>query len=133
MLSEIKKTIEKSKIVFKDCVVKNGAIVAANTDLDYYPREANNYRWVWPRDAAFVCLACDLLKMREIPERYFSWLSERPQDFKRDSLLYTNYATNGRFGSMGKIFQPDQTGITLFAIYFHFQENLPSVFAVKRH
>jgi len=127
----IKKTIRKSRQVIKDCSRENGAIVAANTDLPYYPREANNYRWVWPRDAAFVCVAADILKMREIPENYFKWLLERPQDFKRDSLLYANYSTNGRFGSMGKVFQPDQMGETLFSIYFHYQNDLKKALKFK--
>lgn len=129
--SEIKKLIETSKLVIKDCALENGAIVAANTDHLYYPREAGNYRWVWPRDAAFICLAAKILSFKKIPEKYFSWLLERPQDFKRNSLLYANYATNGRFGSMGKIFQPDQMGVTLLAIHFFYQDNLKKALKFK--
>lgn len=131
MLLEIKKAIKKSRLVIKDCALENGAIVAANTDHNYYPREAANYRWVWPRDAAFICVAADILNLKKIPEKYFSWLLERPQDFKRDSLLYANYTTNGRFGSMGKIFQPDQIGETLWAIYFHFKNDLKKALKFK--
>ncbi|MCX7779224.1 MAG: hypothetical protein N2259_03230 [Patescibacteria group bacterium] len=131
MFKEIKKLIAKSKLVIKDCALENGAIVAANTDHDYYPREAANYRWVWPRDAAFICRAADILGLKEIPEKYFRWLLDRPQDFKKDSLLYTNYATNGRFGSMGKIFQPDQMGESLWAIYSHFKNDLSKALKFK--
>lgn len=127
----IKKTIERSKLVIKDCALENGAIVAANSDHKYYPREASNYRWVWPRDAAFICLAADILGMRKIPENYFHWLNTRPQDFKKDQLLYGNYATNGRFGSMGKIFQPDQIGGTLWAIYRHFEKDTETAVKFK--
>lgn len=117
---KIKKMIRRAKEVIKDCVLENGAIVAANSDKPYYPREAFNYRWVWPRDACFTCLAGEILKM-EIQEPFFKWLEERPRDFKREKLLFANYSTNGQFGSMGKAFQPDQMGITLYTIHHYYK------------
>lgn len=114
--SFVQKFLKISKQVIRDCALDNGAIVAANTDKDYYPRRGANYRWVWPRDAAFVCLAADILKMPKIWQKYFQWLLEKPQDFKKDGLLYANYATNGRFGSMGRSFEVDQIGTTLWVI-----------------
>lgn len=113
----VQKLIKISKEIIKDSALENGAIVAANTDKIYYPRRGANYRWVWPRDAAFVCLAAYYLKIPSVYKNFFQWLLERPQDFKREGLLYANYATNGRFGSMGKIFEPDQMGTILWAIY----------------
>jgi len=119
----IQKLIKISKGIIKDSSVENGAIVAANTDKIYYPRRGANYRWVWPRDAAFVCLAAHYLKTPSIYRKFFQWLLERPQDFKQEGLIYANYATNGRFGSMGKIFEPDQMGTTLWVIYQIFSQN----------
>jgi len=121
--SQIKQLIKTSKEVIKDCTLENGAIVAANIDKPYVPREAANYRWVWPRDASFVCVAADILKI-PIQEPFFSWLEKFPQDFQRSKILYANYATNGRIGSMGRVFQPDQVGEILWAIHWHFQKDL---------
>ena len=121
--NKIQKLIKMSREVIKDCALENGAIVAANTDKPYVPREASNYRWVWPRDAAFTCVAADILNI-PIQKPFFRWLDEVPQDFKRDQLLYANYATNGRKGSMGGIFEPDQMGQVLWSIYHHFQKDL---------
>lgn len=120
---KIKRFVQTSKEVIKDCALENGAIVAANIDKPYVHREAANYRWVWPRDAAFVCVAADILKI-PIQEPFFHWLVKFPQDFARKKILYANYATNGRIGSMGSSFQPDQAGAVLWAIHYHFQKDL---------
>ncbi len=130
MHKKVKKLIRLSKKVIKDASLENGAIVAANTDKTYYSREAANYRWVWPRDSAFICVAADILKI-PIQEPFFNWLYKRPQDFKKYKCLYANYATNGRFGSMGSAFQPDQAGTILWAIYYHYKNNLKNALKFK--
>ncbi|PIP17492.1 MAG: hypothetical protein COX43_04025 [Parcubacteria group bacterium CG23_combo_of_CG06-09_8_20_14_all_35_9] len=127
---KVQKLIKTSREVIKDSALGNGAIVAANTDKPYYPREASNYRWVWPRDASFICVAADYLDI-PIQRPFFKWLYEKPVDFKREKLLYTNYATNGRIGSMGKAIQIDQMGTVLWAIYFHYKENLKEALEFK--
>ncbi len=107
--------IASSRDVIRDAVLDNGAIVAANTDKPYYPREAADYRFVWPRDACFTALAAAKLGLPAI-ERFLRWLTDKPEDFKKDHLLYSNYSTNGRIGSMGRMFQPDQMGTVLWTI-----------------
>lgn len=108
--------IAASRDVIRDAALENGAIVAANTDKQYFPREAGNYRFVWPRDASFAALAGERLGL-PIADRFFRWLTERPEDFAKDRLLFSNYSTNGRVGSMGHMFQPDQMGTVLWAIH----------------
>jgi len=130
MRKDIKQLIETSKEVIRDCALENGAIVAANIDKSYVNREAANYRWVWPRDAAFVCVAADILDM-PIQEPFFSWLDYAPQDFQRKKILYANFATNGRLGSMGRSFQPDQAGEVLWAIHWHFKKDLTQALKYK--
>jgi len=120
---QIQKLIETSREVIRDAALENGAIVATNTDKAYYPREAANYRWVWPRDASFICVAADILNI-PIQESFFDWLYRRPKDFKKDKLLFANYSTNGQFGSMGRLLQIDQAGSVLWAIHEHFKDDL---------
>ncbi len=120
--AKIKKLIQRSKEVIGDCVLENGAIVAANTDKDYYPRQAENYRFVWPRDAAYICVAAQYLKM-DIQENFFTWLYEKPEDFQKEKLLFQRYSTNGRRSFKGDQFQPDQAGAMLWAIYSYFMHS----------
>lgn len=127
---KIQQLIKTSREVIKDCALENGAIVAANIDKPYVHREAANYRWVWPRDAAFVCVAADILNI-PIQKPFFRWLDKYPQDFVRRKILYANYATNGRIGSMGITFQPDQVGVILWAIHTHFKKDLKKALEFK--
>jgi GH15 family glucan-1,4-alpha-glucosidase len=109
--------IESTKRVIKDAAVENGAIVAANTDKKYYPRDVSSYRCVWIRDASFTCVAADMLDI-EIQEDFFQWCLERADGFDRDGVFYQKYHTNG--AKAGDQFQPDQTGILLWAIWHHY-------------
>lgn len=110
----LQELLATSREVIRDCALENGAVVAANTDKPYTPREAANYRAVWPRDAAFVCVAAKRLGMREIGERFLRWLDERPEGFRKERLLYQKYAPNGR--KDGGQFQVDQMGTLLWFI-----------------
>ena len=125
MTKKIKQLVNSSKQVLQDCALENGGIVAANITKNYYSRNSSNYFYVWPRDASYICVAADVLKMN-IQEPFFDWLTERPEDFKKEGLLFQQYAANGRI--FGRQFQPDQAGSVLWAIYHHFKNDLSKVY-----
>lgn len=138
----IQKLIEVSKEVIADGSLENGAIVAANSDKALYPSTVQDYRYVWIRDAAYVCMAADLLGLRDIPVKFFDWCLHRAEDFRETSLFYNAYNVNGTLhGTIlpphdvklsrsmsdrcihlipsGTQFQPDQGGSLLVAIAHH--------------
>lgn len=115
MTTKTKNLITKSKEIILDSVLENGAIVAANPDKSYYPKRARDYHYVWPRDAAFICYAAQLLNIRNIQEPFFAWLEDRPEDFKKEGRLFANYSVNGPIKI--RQFQPDQAGAMLWTIY----------------
>jgi glucoamylase len=139
---KIKDLIKVSKEVIADGSLENGAIVAANSDKAIYPATSQDYRYVWIRDAAYVCMAADLLKLREIPEKFFNWCLNRVEDFKETGFFSNAYNVNGTIhGTLvppeqpkvpkhlrdscinlihcGTQFQPDQSGSLLIAIEHH--------------
>jgi GH15 family glucan-1,4-alpha-glucosidase len=139
---KIKELIKVSKEVIEDGSLENGAIVAANSDKSIYPAATQDYRYVWVRDAAYVCMAADLLKLRDIPERFFDWCLNRAEDFKKTNFFSNAYNINGTIhGTLispneprvprylrescidlihfGTQFQPDQSGSLLIAIDHH--------------
>ncbi|MFH1207669.1 MAG: glycoside hydrolase family 15 protein [Patescibacteria group bacterium] len=120
---KIQKILATSREVIRDCSLENGAIVAANTDEPYTPKEGSDYRYVWIRDAAFICVAAEILQL-PVQEKFFAWVTERPEDFEITKLLYSNYSTNGRIATMGKQFQADQTGTLLWAIHHFYEKDL---------
>jgi len=128
MNQNINLILERSRQVIGDVALENGAIVAANTDKTYYPRSAANYHFVWPRDAAFVCVAAQELNLK-IQEPFFKWLDERPEDFKKEGLIFQNYSTNGR--AYWRQFQPDQAGTMLWAIWEYYKDDPIKALGVK--
>jgi len=139
---KIKELIKVSKEVITDGSLENGAIVAANSDKAIYPATTQDYRYVWIRDAAYVCMAADLLRLREIPQRFFEWCFNRAEDFKEMGFFSNAYNVNGTIhGTLippgeprvprylrescinlihcGTQYQPDQSGSLLIAIAHH--------------
>ena len=57
MKKQILRLLKASEEVIKDCSFPNGAIVAVNSTKPYFPKEANYYKFVWPRDAMYLCNA----------------------------------------------------------------------------
>jgi len=142
---EIEKILEKSKEVFRNCSLSNGAIIAADVNNPIYPKDAKWYGYVWLRDASFVCYACDLLKMYEISEKFLKWCLDYAEGL-REGIFAHKYFPNGRIAGdfdLGlderelksekkKIiknylktkvfyiqFQSDQLGTLLWSIYEH--------------
>jgi GH15 family glucan-1,4-alpha-glucosidase len=116
------KLIATSVKVFEDCLLPNGALVAAPTHQPYYPKEASNYLYVWPgRDSGFS-LAAMLLVGKDYYEPVLRWIWERAEDFQssadssHEGILFRNYFVNGRIYL--HYFQPDQNGTLLWSIGF---------------
>jgi len=140
--AEIKKLIRVSTEVIKDCSLENGAIIAADSDKSVYPAAVQDYRYVWIRDASYICIAADILGLRDIPERFFDWCLSRAEGFRETGLFHNAYSVNGaihgtliapadvkvpqkvsdRYAHLihhGTQFQPDQGGTLLVAMGHH--------------
>ena len=115
MEDKVNKLIRLSREVFNDCFLENGAIIAANTDKEYYPKSVNNYRFVWPRDAAFALYAANILGI-DFYEKFAKWLLSRAEGFNETGLLWQRYATNGAKDQFfGYQYQADQAGALLWS------------------
>ncbi len=122
--SQVEQLTESTKTVLQDCALENGAIVAGNSDLPYYPETAVNYRYVWPRDAAFTIYAADVLGFSpDTKVNFVQWLLERAEGFSESGTIIKRYGTNGRHDlGYGQAYQPDQAGAMLWALHDTSQE-----------
>ena len=124
--SRVGELLESSREVIQDCILPNGAIVAANSDHNVYPSTALNYRYCWPRDGAFVLYAGHLLNLPlDNDIRHAKWLLERAEGFSLDGSIIKRYTTNGRhdFGT-GHEYQPDQAAALLWSFDDSTQESV---------
>ena len=93
-IEKIEKIIDRSKEVFKRVSLENGAIVAADSSSPIYPKGSPNYFYVWPADAAHICIASDILGLHDIPEKFFNWLLTRAEKIE-DGWVFQRYDPNG--------------------------------------
>lgn len=115
-MADVDTLIDSSREVLKDAAIENGAIVAANSDKGYYPKNVANYRFVWPRDAGFTLYAADILGFEDMESEFFDWLYERAEGFQQSGIIYHRYSTNGpRDTDFGHQYQPDQAAALLWA------------------
>jgi glucoamylase len=119
--NKINKLIEVTIRLIEDCSLENGAILAANSTKNNYPKDAKNYFYVWPRDASFACIVSDILGIQHVQENFFRWCLTRAEGFKKNGLFYEKYYPNGLKALAN--FQPDQTGLVLLAIWYHYKNN----------
>ncbi|MCD6229905.1 MAG: glycoside hydrolase family 15 protein [Candidatus Diapherotrites archaeon] len=116
---KIKELLKTSKQVIQDCSLPNGAIIAANSTKPYAPKEAKYYKFVWPRDAMYTCMAADILGIN-IAEKFFKWCM-KAEGWQKTGLFYEKYFINGKKALHH--FQPDQTGSVLMAVFEHCKNN----------
>lgn len=112
--------IQSSEKVFLDSSLPNGAIVAAPSHKEYYPKEAKDYFYVWPRDGAFICIAAKLIGVTQIIEPFFHWCT-RAEGWQETGLFYKKYTVDGKKARTE--FQPDQNGTVLIALHDYCNNN----------
>jgi glucoamylase len=122
-MEKYERVFEQSKKVILDCSLENGSIVAANATKKYYPATAKNYFYVWPRDASYACIASDIIGINDVQENFFNWCLNYAEGFNTTGLFFEKYHPNGLKALLR--FQPDQTGIFLFAVWHHLNRNPP--------
>lgn len=123
--SDIAQFVQTSRRVFRDCVLPNGAIIAARPDLPAYPSTVQDYGFVWVRDAAFVCVAAHLAGIHDIQEPFFRWVWERAEGVQRSGMIVSMYYPNGlRAGILTegrRVVHPDRN---LFAQIVHLRSEV---------
>ncbi|HKZ45323.1 MAG TPA: glycoside hydrolase family 15 protein [archaeon] len=148
MEKKIRRIYKKSIEVLKKCSLENGAIISADVSNPYYPKNVQEYDYVWPRDAAYTCVVCDLIGLKKIPRRFFEWCWERSELFKEKGFFLGN-KFNPQGGVTGELvgykyvkrlppelkkvftflnirgseFQPDETGSLLWAMWHNSKSN----------
>ncbi|GEM_PF-388631 len=132
---KIRRLTERSKEIFRDCLLPNNCLVAAPSHMPYYPAFSKSYLYCWAgRDLGYNVTGALYLGI-DVFEEVLNWIWERSEGYKdlpdkeKEGLLFRNYYPNGRI--KGTEFQPDQTGTLLWAIYEYQKNNKLSPVAEK--
>lgn len=115
------KLVSTTEEIFEDCVLPNGAIVGAPSHMDYYPKDAKSYMYVWPgRDVGFAIAGMSLIG-HDVAKPHLNWILDRAESFltgnsknKTKGLLYRSYYPNGLIRE--NQFQVDQGATLIWGI-----------------
>lgn len=114
MRAEIDRLVEVSVRVYHDCLLPNGCLVAAPSQMPYYPRDAKSYLYCWPgRDLGFAVAGMETLGYN-VREPLLGWILDKAEGFRETGLIYEEYHPNGP--RKGPEWQPDQAGTLLWAL-----------------
>ncbi len=105
----------------------NGGGIIASSDTDMLHHGRDTYSYVWPRDAALIAHALDVVGYGDVAERYFSFITKR---IERGGYLLHKYRPDGFLGSSwhpwmigGKPalpIQEDETALTVLMLWQHY-------------
>lgn len=110
----IDRLVESSVRVYHDCLLPNGCLVAAPSQMPYYPPMAKSYLYCWPgRDLGFSIVGMESLG-HQVREPLLRWILDTAEGFRETGLIYEEYHPNGP--RKGPEWQPDQAGTLLWAL-----------------
>ncbi len=121
---------KKSLLVIRAHTDNRGGIIASgDSDLLKYGRDT--YSYVWPRDAAYCIMALDKAGDSTVARRFFEFANEilTPVGFfmhkyRSDQSLGSSWHPWIKAGHIQYPIQEDETAVTLFALWQHYQLSL---------
>ena len=106
-----------------------GIIASPEIDEDF--TKCGRYSYCWPRDAAFITRAMDILKMEKETEKFYKIFCKMTQS--KNGMWEQRFFSDGRLAPCWG-YQIDETASVIYGVYTHYQytknfkflkENLP--------
>jgi glucoamylase len=134
---------KKSLLILRTNIDGSGAIIAGNdSDIQHFARDT--YSYMWPRDGALAAYALDLAGYLGVTRHFFDFCISIINKGKESSGYFLHkYNPDGSLGSSWhpwvnhheKILpiQEDETGLVLWALWFHFDKFRDVEFAARQY
>ena len=141
--SRIVELYKKSLLILRTNIDQNGAILAGNdSDILHFARDT--YSYMWPRDGALTAYALDMAGYVGVTRRFFDFcLSIISKGKESAGYFLHKYNPDGSLGSSWhpwvnhheKILpiQEDETGLVLWALWFHYDKFRDIEFAAGQY
>ncbi|MEW6242836.1 MAG: glycoside hydrolase family 15 protein [Bacillota bacterium] len=124
--AEIKESFATSLLVTRSQIDAGGAILAS-TDMESLDFGRDHYGYVWPRDAALICLALDRAAYPHTTRKYFRFST---RVLAPEGYMWHRYHPDGSLGSSWHPWyqdgenqlpiQEDETALCLYALGEHY-------------
>ena len=134
---------KKSLLILRTNIDQNGAILAGNdSDILHFARDT--YSYMWPRDGALTAYALDMAGYLGVTRRFFDFCLAIINKGKESAGYFLHkYNPDGSLGSSWhpwvnhheKILpiQEDETGLVLWALWFHYDKFRDIEFAARQY
>jgi len=115
---KIKKIYNRSILLFPLLINEKTGGISAGIEVDENKTKCGRYSYCWPRDAAFITEAFDIISMKEYSEKFYSEFCKNTQ--------YENGMWEQRFYTDGNLapswgYQIDETASVVFGAYSHYE------------
>jgi GH15 family glucan-1,4-alpha-glucosidase len=140
---QIVELYKKSLLILRTNIDQNGAILAGNdSDILHFARDT--YSYMWPRDGALTAYALDMAGYVGVTRRFFDFCLAIISKGKESAGYFLHkYNPDGSLGSSWhpwvnqheKILpiQEDETGLVLWALWFHYDKFRDIEFAAGQY
>lgn len=96
---------------------KTGGIIAA-VEVDEQRQKCGRYSYCWPRDAAFITEALDILKMGKEVEKFYKTFCKNTQS--SNGMWEQRFYTDGTLAPCWG-YQIDETASVIYGVYKHYE------------
>ena len=92
--------------------------ISAGIEVDEYKTKCGRYSYCWPRDAAFITQAFDIVGMEKESEKFYTSFCKKTQS--KNGMWEQRFYTDGHLApSWG--YQIDETASVVYGVYDHFK------------
>lgn len=122
---EIKSIYTRSILLFALLINEKTGGISAGIEIDENKTKCGRYSYCWPRDAAFITEAFDVVGMKEYADKFYSEFCKNTQ--------YDNGMWEQRFYTDGNLapswgYQIDETASVVFGAYAHYKTTKDKMF-----
>ena len=97
---------------------ETGGILAA-AEIDENFTKCGRYAYCWPRDAAYITRAMDILKMEDETEKFYKVFCKNAQS--KNGMWEQRFFTDGKLAPCWG-YQIDETASVIYGVYAHFEK-----------
>lgn len=108
----------RSILLFPLLTNYNTGGIIASPEIDEDFTKCGRYAYCWPRDAAFITRAMDILKMEKETEKFYKSFCKMTQS--KNGMWEQRFFSDGRLAPCWG-YQVDETASVIYGVYTHYQ------------
>ena len=118
--NKIEKIYNRTILLYPLLTNESTGGIQAAFEVDEKLNKCGRYAYCWPRDAAFITKALDILKMEKETERFYKHFCKNTQS--KNGMWEQRFYTDGRLAPCWG-YQIDETASVIYGVFEHYERN----------